>query len=204
MPLRSLAELHDSAEATLEKYTSTNNWYAFNVYDVLGDPVAPLAPADVLMANLLSLKLSAAEVIPLFSGGQEPALKLRLALDEALTAFRDAPAFESFSDIDSLEAFVSPLAAANTAAIEVPQWTAVTVSKVLHRRVPQIVPIVDSRVRNFYGVRSPAKVRHALWADIRKEISWLAPLAASQMTSDGRPLSVLRLADILIWMAEGR
>lgn len=204
MPSRSLAELRETAKETLEKYTSTSNWYAFNTYDVLGDPSEPLSPADVLMANLLSLKLSAAEVIPLFTEGLEDAQKLRAALDHALETFKDAPAFESFSDIESLEACVAPLAAANTASIAMPKWTAVTVSKVLHRRAPQIVPIIDSRVRSFYGVRYAEDVRSALWHDIRNEIDWLAPLAASQMTPDGRALSVLRLADILIWMAEAK
>ena len=204
MTSRSLAELRVTAKETLEKYTSPSNWYAFNTYDVLGDPAASLSPADVLMANLLSLRLSATEVIPLFTEGHEAAQKLRAALDHALEALRDAPAFETFGDIESLESCVGPLAAANYAAMEVPQWTAVTVSKVLHRRVPQIVPIIDSRVRSFYGVRYAEDVRSALWHDIRNEIDWLAPLAASQMTPDGRALSVLRLADILIWMAEAK
>ncbi len=198
----SLSELQYSAKETLAKYASPRNWYAFNSYDVLGDPTEPLSPADVLMANLLSLKLSAREVIPLFTEGFADAQALRAALDIALVELQEAPAFESFRTLEEMEAIVAPLDTANTAALKVPQWTAVTVSKVLHRRLPQIVPVIDSRVRKFYGETSPAKVRQALWNDIRANLVWLEPIAKSQKTPDGRPLTVLRLADILIWMSQ--
>jgi hypothetical protein len=91
------------------------------------------------------------------------------------------------------------LAAANTAAMPVQWWTAVTVSKVLHRRRPHIVPLLDSLVYEFYGTKHPRPVRKALWEDIRENAGWLADLAATRTTPDGRPPSILRLADILIW-----
>lgn len=165
-----------------------------------GDVDAPLEPSDVLMANLLSLQLSARDVIPLFSEGDEPAQRLRTALDTALTDLRDAEAFESYDELPKLEDAIKSLAAANTAAVPVKWWTAVTVSKVMHRRRPHIVPLIDSRVHRFYGTKNPAAVRHALWEDIRENADWLGDLTSTKRTPDGRPLSILRLADILIWM----
>ncbi len=195
----SLKSLKDVAERKLDDYTSPTKGYAFNTYDIAGEPDAPLTPADVLMANLLSLKLSAREVIPLFNEGDGPAQELRKALDHALVELRNAKPFESYEDITALEEAVTSLAKANFHSISVPEWTAVTVSKVLHRRRPQIVPLYDSRVQDFYGVRKPQNFRAALWEDIQDNLDWLSEMASTKKTPDGRELSVLRLADILIW-----
>ncbi|MGJ9402897.1 DUF6308 family protein [Arthrobacter sp. KK5.5] len=195
-----LASLQRDARDKLDRYTSTTGGYAFNTYDVQGAVDAPLAPSDVLMANLLSLQLSARDVIPLFTDDGGAAQRLRASLDQALVALRDARPFESYGDYASLEAATGSLASANTAAIPVKWWTAVTVSKVLHRRRPHIVPLIDSRVHRFYGTRRPEALRKALWEDIRDNTSWMADLASTKTTPDGRPLSLLRLADILIWM----
>ncbi|MEJ1179268.1 MULTISPECIES: DUF6308 family protein [unclassified Pseudarthrobacter] len=196
---KSLASLKGSAQEKVERYTSRTLGYAFNTYDHQGDVDAPLSPSDVLMANLLSLKLSASDVIPLFMDGNGPAQQLRKAIDKALVDLRDADCFESYDDVSRLEQSVESLAAANLAALKVKWWTAITVSKVLHRRRPHIVPLIDSRVYDFYGTEYPSEVRTALWEDIRENAGWLTDLAATRVTPDGRPLSLLRLADILIW-----
>ncbi|PRB71339.1 DUF6308 family protein [Arthrobacter sp. MYb213] len=199
MASNSLASLKGVAQEKVERYTSTTLGYAFNTYDRQGELDLPLTPTDVLMANLLSLKLSAREVIPLFMDDDGPPQLLRKSLDNALTDLRDAAPFESYDELPALEQAVESLAAANTAAIEVKWWTAITVSKVLHRRRPHIVPLLDSRVHEFYGTKNPQQARKALWEDIRKNSDWLSDLAATKMTPDERPLSLLRLADILIW-----
>lgn len=155
----------------------------------------------MLLANLLSLRLGWREVIPLFAEGDGDPQALRAALEEALIRLRHADPFEEHPSLDAVEATVVPLANANSAAIPVRNWTYVTVSKVLHRRLPHIVPIIDSRVRSFYGARGPSAVRRALWKDLRENRDWLAAEAGSIRTPDDRPLSLLRTADILIWSA---
>lgn len=155
------------------------------------------------MANLLSLKLSAPDVIPLFTHGDGPAQQLRKAIDNAVVDLREADCLESYDDVSRLEQAVESLAAANRVALEVKGWTAITVSKVLHRRRPHIVPLIDSRVYDFYGTKYPSEVRTALWEDIRANAGWLTDLAATKATPDGRSLSLLRLADILIWTPSG-
>jgi hypothetical protein len=187
----------------LASYTDPGNHFAFNTYDHLGDPESALSPADVLLANLLSLRLGWHQVIPLFSTNPDDgdAHALRSALDNALVDLRDAESFENHASVEELEETVAPLAQANEAAKQVPQWTYVTVSKVLHRRLPHIVPIIDSRVRSFYGARTPQAVRAALWEDIRENRQWLSEEAARHRTPDDRPVTLLRCADILIWTA---
>ncbi|MGB9036241.1 MAG: hypothetical protein WCC45_17145, partial [Paeniglutamicibacter sp.] len=69
----SLGSLRGVAQRKLDRYTSKTLGYAFNTYDLQGDSDFPLTPADVLMANLLSLRLSARDVIPLFTDGDGPA-----------------------------------------------------------------------------------------------------------------------------------
>ncbi|MDN6173420.1 MAG: DUF6308 family protein, partial [Yaniella sp.] len=195
--------LKNGAKDKLDRYTSRTSGYAFNTYDHQGDVDLPLTPADVLMANLLSLRLSGRDVIPLFAEGDGPAQRLRVALDDALVALRDVAPFESHGALTILEESVEKLTAADAATKSVKQWTEVTVSKVLHRRRPHIVPVIDSKVRKFYGIgiRQPMNVRQALWEDLGENEGWIRELAATKTTPDGRPLSLLRAADILIWMS---
>ena len=199
MAANSLKSLQSAAAEKLGRYTSPALGYAFHTYDYRGEWDAPLTPSDVLMANLLSLQLSARDVIPLFMEGDEPAQRLLQALNAALRDLSGADAFENYDELPELECAVQSLAAANMAAIPVKWWTAVTVSKVLHRRRPHIVPLVDSRIKEFYGAKHPASVRQALWEDIRENADWMGDLAGTKTTPDGHPLSLLRLADILIW-----
>lgn len=195
-----LASKQNDAAEIFARYADPRDHYSFQTYDHWYGHDGPLIPSDVLMANLMSLRLGWQEVIPLFAAGDGPHQRLRVALGRALDDLSRSDRFESYESVDALEAAVESLAAANVAAEAVPGWTDVTVSKVLHRRRPHIVPIIDSRVRKFYGARKPSAVRAALWEDLRQNQQWLLAMVSTRTTPDGRPLSVLRLADILIWM----
>ena len=123
-------------------------------------------------------------------------------MNRALAALREARPFEAHSSISDLDQTLAALSTANEATNGVPGWTSVTVSKVLHRHAPQIVPIIDSRVRSFYGVKTnqDQKLYHLLWSDLRENKRWLTELRQDYRTADSRELSLLRIADILIWM----
>lgn len=88
---RKLSEPWATSGEVIARYTSPSSHYGFATYDVLSDPHSPLSPADVLMANLLSLKLGWQEVVPLFAEGIGPAQELRQRLDAALTELAEAP-----------------------------------------------------------------------------------------------------------------
>jgi hypothetical protein len=195
----SLESKQSDAGRLLDWYTCPRRHYAFKTYDHLYGQSEPLSPGDILLANLLSLRLSWREVVPLFAEGDGPPQRLRRSLDDALNELARVRAFEEHADVEELEASLPALRRANDCTQHVPGWTSVTVSKVLHRRLPHIVPIMDSRVRSFYGLRKPQHVREALFRDLKANRSWLSVAVQGRRTPDDRPLSLLRAADILIW-----
>lgn len=200
LPMATLADRRHTARASLDTYTNPRSLYAFHTYDVApSSHREQLGPDDVLAANLLSLRLSGRSVTQLFAEGNGPAQVLMAAMNRALVDLQDAKPFEEYESTDELDTALRALMAANEATEGVPAWTAVTVSKVLHRHLPNIVPIIDSRVRAFYGVRKTYDLRHRLWADIRENRDWLTDLTRNYRTPDDRPLSLLRAADIVIW-----
>jgi hypothetical protein len=79
----------------------------------------------------------------------------------------------------------------------------VAVTKILHRKRPDLVPINDSRVRKFYGVKnSYPPVFNAIHNDLQDEETFkmLEGLAAPYRGLDDRPMAILRALDIVIWM----
>lgn len=209
--MNSIGELRGVASSRLNEYTNRAGSFAFNTYDVAPpNPGGPLRAEDILVANLLSLRLGWREVTPLFAelpeSGSGPAgdktgapQTLLARMNGAIVSMRSAPPFEEIESEAELKSIFKPLVAANEAALSVSGWTAVTVSKVLHRHLHHIVPIVDSRVRRFYRTHAPEKLRTAMWKDVRENREWLSGLAREYRTSDQRALTVLRLVDIIIW-----
>jgi hypothetical protein len=100
MSPNSLVTLRNTAAETLERYTSTSSAYAFNTYDHQGPVDGSLSASDVLMANLLSLQLSARDVVPLFMDGDDAPQRLRVALDQALVSLKDVRPFETYESIE--------------------------------------------------------------------------------------------------------
>jgi hypothetical protein len=79
----------------------------------------------------------------------------------------------------------------------------VAVTKILHRKRPDLVPINDSRVQKFYGVKnSYPPVFNAIHNDLQdpETFEMLVDLAAPHKGLDDRPMSILRALDIVIWM----
>jgi hypothetical protein len=205
--MQTIGSLRTCARYHLDTYTDPAQLYAFGTYDSWWQRSPDrITPADVFMANCLSLRLGAPEVAPLFGPSDTPATRLLRAMQTVLDA---VPAdggvrFEDQTSIDDepLRLFRSACAAtdAREGAPKVAQWTAVTVSKVLHRLRPHLVPIVDSEVSAFYGAGSNrVALYRALHDDLTEHATWLRDLAAERLTPDGRELSLLRTADIIIW-----
>jgi hypothetical protein len=200
---RSLAELKERAPRHLDRYTCEADHYAFTTYDQSGVHDGPLTPGDVLMANLLSLRLDWRDVIPLFVVGDTDYVRLRGALDDALIEARALPPLE---DCTEEQAAMPMLARANELALAAPfsprrqkrTWGPVAVSKVLHRLAPT-VPLIDSVVRAFYGTAWAGEVRTRMREDLIRNRDWLELLAERHIVR-GEPMPLTRVADIAIWM----
>ena len=75
------------------------------------------------------------------------------------------------------------------------------VTKMLHRKRPEFVPIFDSKVAAFYATtaRTPWNLWPALQADLNQHHDELTRRASSVRTADDRPLAALRALDIIVW-----
>jgi uncharacterized protein DUF6308 len=199
---RSLAELRPTAQEHLDRYTDPAGSYAFATYDQAEVHDGPITAADVLMANLLSLQLGWRDVIPLFADTDSPQCHLRHALNAVLVEARALPALE---DCDDVQIEMPALRRANELAHQTSfpgrkrsRWTAVTVSKVLHR-LARNVPLVDSTVRSFYRSGYAGVIRKLIRDDLVLNHGWLTDLADGYHIR-GQPMALTRVADILIWM----
>jgi hypothetical protein len=196
-----VAELRDIADDRLAKYTDVAGRYPFATYDQTPIHDGPITAADVLMANLLSLRLDWRNVVPVFAEVEGERTPLRNALDAALEEARGLPALEECTEE---QAAMPKLAHANWMAWEYPRegpkraWTKVTVSKVLHRLAPNI-PLVDSVVCRFYGVSGGVDFRQMLRNDLIANRDWLGELAQRYEVRE-QPMALTRVADIVIWM----
>jgi hypothetical protein len=103
------------------------------------------------------------------------------------------------------------VAACRTTAANVPYFKESSLTKTLHRKRPQLVPIFDSAVYRFYFGRNPqfsywsehTAAARALWRRQQRDLvanrDWITHLARETPTPDRRAVSVLRTADIVIW-----
>lgn len=172
--------------------------YAFHTYDQLYGFSGELTPLDCFAANLLSLRLRHNDVIPLFQGGNGAPAALRASMQRVLDETDGSEVFAELPSIDEPPFRLVRNANWHTEAVDI--WTAVTVSKVLHRLRPQLVPVYDSHVRAFYEVpRNLARFYATVHADMQTNRDLLAELAHGRLTPDGRPISELRVLDIVVW-----
>ncbi len=130
------------------------------------------------------------------------ALEQVVADDQArTTTFADLPA-------DSLRDRSAPgwgtVLRALDAVQECEHLTSVAVTKILHRKRPNLVPIVDSRLRSFYGVSGMgyAALFDRIHEDLRRSGQLIDELRSDYRLENGNPMSALRALDIVAWMAE--
>jgi hypothetical protein len=134
----------------------------------------------------------------------QPAGPYRALLDEMQAVLDDDESRTARFEDQDFDAPGGPwalVAAALRASNDTPQLKASTVTKILHRKRPQLVPIFDRRVAAVYGVkpRTPWRLWEPLRDDLIANSSWLTLLAAAHQTPDGRQLTALRALDIVLW-----
>lgn len=205
----SILDLTGCAQTHLDHYVDPASRRAWHTYDRVGDP-RRFEPADALAPALLDAPLRRADVVGLFADphtldvpdSRDHALaELRSAIDAVLELTTvEGPRFVDLG-LDDPSGAWPLIERALVASNDTPRIKASKVTKMLHRKRPELVPIFDSKVAAYYGVRTrtPSRLWPLLHADLMKADRLLTELAGDYHTSDGRPMTMLRAADIIIW-----
>jgi hypothetical protein len=194
--------VHDP-EALLADYLNPSYGYAWPAYDTLvTNGGSSLVTGDLLAPVLLEAHVDAArfgvlvEMLPQLAGvGELPPRSLADATDE---------------DIDAVAGLFAVL---DTEQYRRRGIRGTIVSKVLHRKRPDLVPLYDSRIDS--GYRASGKIPHdphRSWVhfmdhicrlmrdDLQHETNAFADLVALARER-GAALTALRILDILVWMS---
>jgi hypothetical protein len=204
-------------EKLLETFCSPSTNYAWPLYDEDASP-GTLTGADLTSPALVGYPI---KMQCLNEMGREgtPYAELFARMQQ----FVSTPIASAFSDIDqsTVEAISNRKVSESIQGPE--DWqalircfdavaackdiTSVAVTKILHRKRPELVPINDSRLRNFYGIKSRgydklfAAIHHDL--DRPDTRSLLSSLISNRSTPRGRAMTDLRALDIVVWMHMG-
>jgi hypothetical protein len=214
----------DMAEARglLERYVSDFENFGWPLYDQDPTP-STLVGVDLASPALLSYPIKSKYLNEMGHQTREgETLNEYNVLLRAMTAFVETGSNEKFWEVpfsavsalstreagDEVQGSpgLAQLVACFDAAQNCKGLGSVAVTKILHRKRPDLVPINDSRVRKFYGVKrnSYAPLFAAIHNDLQDEETFkmLQDLASPYTGLDGRKMSILRALDIVIWMKQ--
>jgi hypothetical protein len=208
----SIRELHGCAKHHLDHYTSPQSTRSFATYDIQGDPTS-FDPLDALAPTLLAARVRSDTIKRMFAGdSKDPHTILRKSIEHLLGEVAGAPSTFLNDLSPHLNQARQPVPVHWELVLEcfaqvrpkmIPYIRATTLSKMIHRKLPHLVPIVDSKVARFYGLKN-ADDPIAYFDEFRNDRSadhtaFLIGLLAGRKTPDGRDISVLRAHDIIIW-----
>ncbi|MGD9753195.1 MAG: DUF6308 family protein [Acidimicrobiia bacterium] len=202
-------DLAENAERYLRSYCDPTSRYAWPAYDLDANP-GRLVPTDLLSPALLSYPIRGKYLQqmlqePAPGEGRNPYAELVHRLQVAAT---DAAARHlAFHEIDpdrlndrSLAGWGLVLVAVD-ATRHCSGLSSVAVTKILHRKLPDLVPIRDSRLERFYGATGPTDLFGRIHRDLHRHGDLLDLLRAPYRLPDGRQQSRLRALDIVFWMS---
>jgi hypothetical protein len=194
----------DDPEELLLAYVEPDGAYAFPAYDELvTNGTAELVDGDLLAPSLLGAHVDYARFV---------------LLKRMLPSLRDGLAALPSTALEETDDAGIAAVARCFAVLDEPVFVragarGTIVSKVLHRKRPDLLPLYDSRIWTAYTVsgaigrgshRPWVEVMQALCHSMRADISHnLAEFRALQATAGekGARLTLLRILDILVWMS---
>jgi hypothetical protein len=191
----------EAPDQVLLDYVDVRNGYSYPAYDrLVTNGSAALVDGDLLAPNLIGAEVDRArflllrDLVPRLAGIADlPAVPLQDASDDVL-----AQVAELFAVLDD-----APYAGKGVRGT--------ILSKVLHRKRPDLVPLYDSRIFESYTAPGVIeRAQHRTWresftlllqhmrADLVAEAEAFAELEQVARAADA-PLTRLRILDILIW-----
>jgi hypothetical protein len=194
----------DDPEDLLLAYVAPDGPYAYPAYDhLVTNGSTELVDGDLLAPSLLDATVDYARFTMLKR--MLPALHDGMALLPG-TALED-------TDDAGVAAVARCFAVLDDAVFVRAGARGTIVSKVLHRKRPDLIPLYDSRIWTAYTISGAiGRGSHRPWVEVmqalchsmradlqnsRTELTALQELAASQ----GATLTLLRILDILVWMS---
>lgn len=212
--VRSVSELAPSAATWLDEYCSLSSRYAWPSYDLDLNP-KDLLPTDLLSTGLLSYAIRGEYLERMLVSQEVPGPYERLFRALKLVIDRSEFGRDKFEDVaaerlwmlnDSAWGLVVAAAQAVRFRDEgrSSNLTIVAVSKILHRKRPHLVPLIDRRVRKFYGAMrsSNQQLLERLHLDYCANLNELKKWAQGRYLANGHQMTPLRALDIVIWMED--
>lgn len=208
----SVLDLEASAPKWLSTYCDPKSRYAWPWYDI-DSTLGQITPLDLLAPSLLDYDLPHKIVRSMLqrnqSGGEYESLRERFELivessiGSRLT-FDEIPAESLIGG--NVEVWCHLVDTINFANKNCDKLTGVAVTKILHRKIPHLVPLIDSRVRTFYFGKNQGKdleLLRRIHEDInRPQVkTFLDQVRSIYRLPSGSPMSRLRALDIIVWMS---
>lgn len=205
--MKSIGVLESCAADHLKEFADPRSGRSFHTYDRQGSR-SVFEPLDALAPLLLDAWIPRSSVNRMWSGDcADPYNQLRVAIERCLAELNrlsggdpDQPKFIE-ADLNDQDGPWNLVRACLRASERTYGIKASKVSKMLHRKWPNFVPIIDSRLTAFYELpkNRPWEYWTVLQEDHRENIDWLTEFANGILTLDNRLLSPLRAHDIVIW-----
>jgi hypothetical protein len=194
----------EEPEDLLLAYVEPDGAYAYPAYDTLVTNGGPeLVDGDLLAPSLLGAHVDYARFVLL--------KRMLPSLREGLAGLPDTPLEDT--DDAGVVAVARCFAALDEVRFSRAGARGTIVSKVLHRKRPDLVPLYDSRIWTAYTVSGAiGRGSHRPWVEVmqalchamrsdlannRAEFVTLQKAAAGQ----GAELTLLRILDVLVWMS---
>jgi len=198
------------AKRSLETYCSRSNLFSWPYYDIDETPNL-LVPTDILATSFLDYPIKGKIIQKLMleygmNSETDPYTKLSKHLSDVVSD--ESAKGLCFDDIpeeqlgDRLMGGWGKVLDAIDAAQECKSLTSVFVTKVLHRKRPNLAPINDSKLRSFYGIKkhSYSELFLAIHRDVVQNRDHLDELRGKYVLPNGVVMSRLRVLDIVVWM----
>jgi len=194
----------EDPDELLLSYVAPDGPYAYPAYDTLVTNGTPdLVDGDLLAPTLLGAQVDYARFVLL--------KRMLPSLREGLTGLPDSP----LEDTD--DAGIAAVARC-FAVLDEPVYAragarGTIVSKVLHRKRPELIPLYDSRIWTAYTVSGViGRGSHRPWVEVMQALchSMRADLANNRAefltlqkaaAGNGAHLTLLRILDVVVWMS---